>query len=266
MRRACEDFEELLSANLDGQLDAEEQSRLKEHLQSCYFCRDEAKAIASTRRQLHNFRSREKGTPVPGPVWQNAVRAWDAQDARKLRRFEWRALAVAAMLLLAFLGVVWARLQQPLEFPVQAALADYAQIRKRPPRPQLATQDPDAANHWLEGRVGANLPPMDLRLSRNELIGASVISTHDGPLTRLLFNSRDGLIALYEASGRTQYGDLSPVQVGGEEFRRNATRAGETLYGWSKNGVGYAVVTHQTARQVKNTLLDAERNSDQPSR
>lgn len=82
---------ELLSAHLDGELTAEEQSQVQGHLNSCTDCTGELRSLAWLRDALRSLPELEPPIPL------SAERSWTAM--------RWGAAAVAAAALAVALAV-----------------------------------------------------------------------------------------------------------------------------------------------------------------
>ena len=76
---------DLLSALLDGRLDAAERRAVEAHVESCRSCRDELEAVGAARRMLRNLPIVEPPPGLlPSPVRRPVVRpawAWAAAGA-----------------------------------------------------------------------------------------------------------------------------------------------------------------------------------------
>jgi len=124
----CNDYQEWISAELDGELEAERAAVLDRHLERCATCRQVKEDYRMNRLLLHALSPKE----VPAHAWKSILQRIEAGDlkadapapslipappavrtlhsgvaVRSWRR-AWRALRAAACLALVFLGsLVW---------------------------------------------------------------------------------------------------------------------------------------------------------------
>ncbi len=115
---SCEDDHALLSAQLDGELSAEEQEALDAHLRECQECR----AYKSALEEISVLLRRDLPTPDERlcPSIMEKLRAQSAP--RPVRRFPLRSLSLAAsLLLLVGLGVFAGRSLSPAKASQNAA-------------------------------------------------------------------------------------------------------------------------------------------------
>src|SRR5262249_50029721 len=137
-----------------------------------------------------------------------------------------------------------------------------------PDTPQYRTVDPDQAANWLREQLRADIPPINLSLSRAQLIGADVLPAPGlMKLGRLLYGTPWGVIAVYVAPRGTQFPTLKPHSVERRDFVMDSGAKDIGLYGWERNGVGYGLTASQpmSSSVIQNFALDAQRATDSPS-
>lgn len=261
--KQCNEVRDNLAAYVDDALTTEERAPIATHLAECPTCQQEATAQAALRKRLRALKRYDVAAP-PLHIWNNAVRAWKHHDAMRRSRIHLRfALAGACILLLA-LGVVWARLRESHEFPVNAVLNDFRGFQKHPQTPQLVTTDPDKAARWLRVRIGSDLPPINLHLSRAELLGADALSLSHMQIGRLLYRGAHGVLAIYVVPKGPQFGSLKSQTFDDRSFFVYHAPKDVGMYGWSHDTDGYGLVLSQQPPQGADYALDAQRATNSP--
>jgi|SRR5579875_32067 len=264
MKGSCEEMHDLLAAYVDGELPEDLHEQVKKHLEACSFCREESKGFAEIRQQLRALRVHQRYIEPAPHVWREAQRVWRRRERLERARFAWRPALAFSMLLLAIFSFVWARLNSPDIFPVRAALQDFEQVEHQVVQPAFAQSNPDRAAVWLRDRLHANIPPINLSLSRGGLLGADVVSLDGVAAARLLYRTPHGLVGIYIVPRHGRFGSsLSPLALGRKRFYTLMPSKGPVLYAWSREGTGYALLVdgHSVPRD---TLLDAAQATDPP--
>ncbi len=258
--RQCDEVQENIAAYVDGQLEEEARAAVQSHLAQCSACREEVEGQAAIKRQLQGLSRRQSRTHPPSRIWAQASREWDRIDGLRWRRYQLQFVCVLACLLLLCFGVVWARLTATHDFPESAAIHDFISLRTHTIKPEFATTDPDAAAKWLRDKLHAALPPIDLSLSRAELVGADTVMAPPYTIGRLLYRTPHGLIGIYIAPSGTQFPDLPTAAVEATAFRVDISHKGIGFYGWQAGRTGYGLTT-ASASESPSILLDAQRET-----
>ena len=259
----CEKYEAMLAALSDGRIDKTTRAEMQAHLDSCSRCRQRTYEQTAIRHQLRLLAQRDANLAPPVPLWERASEAWDAQDKRRHRTLQIRWVLAGSCMLTLLLSVVWARLAGNHEFPIDVALRDFRAIHAGTPTPAFITGDADRAAIWLRGRLHADLPPINLSLSRAELLGADVIVHPERRLGRLLYRTPQGLIGVYVVPGSTHFAQTTEQMMEDHDFQVRTTKD-VGLYGWEANGVGYGLVLVQPVSAGRAQIINAEHASEQP--
>lgn len=259
----CEKYEAMLAAISDGRTDKTMRAEIQAHLDICSRCRQRTYEQTAIRHQLRLLAQRDAALAPPVPLWERAAAAWDAQDKRWHRTLQMRWALAGSCMLTLLLSVVWARMAVNREFPIDAALRDFRAARAATPTPFFITGDADRAARWLRSRLNADLPPINLSLSRAELLGADVIVYPERRLGRLLYRTPQGLVGVYVVPGSTHFAQTVEQMVEDHDFQVKSTKdAG--FYGWEANGVGYGIVLAQPVSAGRAQVINAEHASEQP--
>lgn len=258
----CQQVEAKLADYISGYADASASAQVQAHLEVCRTCRQTVATQKAIRQQLRLLAQKDAGAAPPAHLWKRAAYMWDAQDKRRSGS-QLRWVAVGACLLVFLMGNVWARLTADREFPVEAVMQDFERARATLPVSAFVTSDADKAARWLRSRLHYDLPPINLSLSRADLLGADVIATPQGEVGRLLYHSPQGVAALYMLPGRAHFARALPLMIENQDFQTRS-KNGITLYGWEADRVGYGLLNLQPAGAARGLVINAEHASDQP--
>ncbi len=262
----CEAVRDALAAYQDDELEARDQAEIAAHLEQCETCRQHAQAQAALCRRLRGLKRRPAEVALPPHIWANATRAWKCQDAARSRSVRLRLALVGVCLLLITFGTVWAGLAAPRDFPVTAAMNDFRYALQHTVMPAYPTTDADRAAKWLRAQLKSDVPPLNLSLSRAQLIGADVLQTPSLRLGRLLYRSQGRLLAIYIAPRGIQFPRLRTVVMEGREFSIMDNARDIGFYGWAQDFLGYGLLTPQPMSAGADSALDARRVSEPPGR
>lgn len=122
----CEEARLLLDAYVDGELSAEQERALMEHVESCAACREEFNAAVMLQRIIKDM-DEDVAVPLEAQAaWRSAVHA----EARKkaVRRWTRVASAAAAALVLVLGGAFMLREDVPAQQPAPKTMAVEAQL------------------------------------------------------------------------------------------------------------------------------------------
>ncbi len=258
MTHLCGRVRDQLSAYEEGQMTREEAAEIAAHLMTCAPCRSEASSQSAVRTRLRRYREVMQPATPPDSLYRNAKSAWDAQDRLQRRRMGLRFALAGSSLFILTLGTVWARLQTLREFPIVYALQDYA--KTKPVHPAFPTHDPDAAANWLRPRLHRDFPPINLSLSRAQLVGADFFKTAQGEMGRLTYLSPQGRIALYLAPGKTAFEGTRKMERLERQFFVRRDKNSNGFFGWNEGSMGYGLVTAQPSHE--GILLNAKRATE----
>jgi hypothetical protein len=264
MIRPCKEVQEYLAAFVDNQIEDDERAMVQAHVAECPACREDVDGQILLKRQVKALKRREtKAFPAPR-IWANASHEWDRRDGVRLRRYQVRFAFVGACMLLMLLGVVWARLTAVHDFPTETAERDFRYVREHKISPACRTADADAAARYLRDKLHTNLPPLNLGLSRAQLLGADIVPVGNLTCGRLLYETPYGLVGIYIVPDGTLFNHLAQGTLEGEAFAIESKSKDLGMYGWHVGKIGYGLVTVKPLDAVRFVVLDAERNTQLP--
>jgi anti-sigma factor RsiW len=232
---ACEEYQELITALIDGELSDDERLAIEEHLQVCQGCRAAYLSENHLRQQTRAAARRLEAPPALRraveeklaarqlqPVRENALRA------RRFRTAAWRpAFAAAAVLAIV---VVLAYMRWPAPSISVAALEVHASAVEGKTFARL--DNPAAMRERLSQAVGGHFRPVVLDLSAMRLYPVS------GFLRKI--DGRDVLVTVYQGDGPavtcfTFIGGEADAPQDADKFYDPEMRI--TFYSFSRNGI-----------------------------
>ncbi|MGH7781571.1 MAG: anti-sigma factor family protein [Candidatus Binataceae bacterium] len=165
---SCDTSFEMLSAYVDGQLDAEEELEVRRHFEGCTRCRRTVELLVEMN---HAVAAVSEVHPVPHGL-RERLNELASSKARRPRKWLWASLAVAAALLVA-LGIErWAMWSDgtAVDQLARALVEDHVRYLSIPDAIQVASDNPQRIADSFNNRVGF---PIDLpELSNASLLGA----------------------------------------------------------------------------------------------
>ena len=237
MNNECHHALENLSAYEDGQLTSDESAAIAAHLKGCESCRNEATSQSLVRTQLRRYRETMEPATLPTTVWNSVQAEWNMVDRRRSNRRKWAfATALGALPVIA-MGAAYLRHKSNTTFPTELVFADF----ENHPAAEFKTRDADRAAMWLRSKLNAELSPFDLRIARNQLVGASCFHLPSGDIGRLHFRSGRGDFIIYLAPGRTSFAD-KPKDTASTNAYSVRTGLHSVLQGWNVEGSDFAAL------------------------
>jgi anti-sigma factor (TIGR02949 family) len=226
----CDDARDLLEAYLDGELPAEDRTRLEAHLPGCPACTAELGCLRALSDRIRTVGPH----PVPDGLAARvaAVLAEDAPAGSGRREFARMVASHAAAALfgagaVALLVSTMTPQPPPLRDLVSAhvrglALEEFGAVR---------SGDPHAVRPWFAGKIGFSPRVVDLAGEGYPLLGGRVDHVAGRPAAALVYGRRNHRITLF----------VAPLEPGG-------ATASERLHGynvesWQADGFRYDAVS-----------------------
>lgn len=263
----CESARNLIAADVDRELLAEERAALLAHVQGCPACRrvheQESELAAALRAEL---------APPPAPA---ALRARVEALASARGRRPWLlagAAAAVAVVALASVFLHGSRVEQaPLASappPTQQGFSEFAQVavdshlRYGSGRLPLEVRSRSAAevSRWFEGRVPFHLTLPDYPVGPGEkkfyeLEGARLVAAGGDYAAYVAYRMEQRPISLLVASAeRVHPGGRETIVSGGLTFHLDAV-SGLKVITWSDNGLTYALVSDLSVSGAQTCLV-----------
>ncbi len=185
----CEVPFEILSAYVDGELDASRELELRRHLDGCDRCREAVDALQGLKELVT---SAAEIRPVPHTL-RESTNAIAVRRKPRSARFMWPTTAAVMVGLLILAGTRgWLTVSRPTsaDLLVKALITDHSRYLSSPNAIQVASSDPRRIAAVFESQTGF---PIELpQLSSANLLGAR--------FCRLL--GHKGVLSFYESRGK----------------------------------------------------------------
>jgi mycothiol system anti-sigma-R factor len=232
----CEEVRPRLDAYLDGELAAEEQVQLREHLAGCGDCGPEVAVLERLREGIRQsapiyrapealrsrirFALRREATAVGAPAMLRAAPGW---------------LAYAASILLAVAvgsGGTFVILGERQEDAIAAEVIDsHLRSLLGTHLTDVASSDRHTVKPWFAGRSDLSPPAVDLAPDGFPLVGARLDLIAGKPVPALVYRRREHVINVF----------VLPAPK--DDFETTLTRRGYTLRHWDAGDLGFWAVS-----------------------
>ena len=220
-----------LEAYLDGELAADKEQALKDHLRTCPECVAEIAAMVSMRRAMKPAASRF----APSAEFRRKVQAQVA--SRRSPRMAWlwpvATVALAAMLL----AVVWTR-QSTLRNQTFREVADLHVSDMASANPyDVVSSDRHTVKPWFQGRIpfAFNLP--EFSGSEFSLLGGRLVYLHQQPAAQVIVGAGKHRISVVITQENGALGSGFPLSHG------VTVRDSFNVETWEKNGLRFYVIS-----------------------
>ena len=225
----CQDWAEKLDAYLDGELPAEEERAVREHLRGCVECAAESLDRLQMKRAVQTAGLRFK----PDPAFRARIAQTVAAPTR--RTWQWLPMlaTVAAMLIAGGLLVSYDR-EQTRGRQLASELVDMhvATLASANPVDVIST-DRHTVKPWFAGRIPFTFSLPELEGSPFVLVGGRVSYLRQAPGAELIFRVRQHQISVFIFQER------AVEDAGGDLNAHNLSFGVRT---WSKGGLRYFVI------------------------
>jgi anti-sigma factor RsiW len=228
---ACSQDRNALSAYLDGELSADQERSLQEHLRSCPECAAEVAAQVRLRRAMKPAASRF----APSADFRRKVQGQLAPKRTAASRWLWPA-AVAALAVM-LLAVVWNR-ESTLGNQAFREVADLHVSDMASANPyDVVSSDRHTVKPWFQGKIpfAFNLP--EFAGSEFALLGGRLVYLHQQPAAQLVVGAGKHKISVLITQESSTLGSGLPFSGG------VAVRSSFNVETWEKNGLRFYVIS-----------------------
>jgi anti-sigma factor RsiW len=246
----CQQSQNLMSAYLDGELDAAAAQQMLLHLANCPACHALSEEMHA---EMLGVRStvRQYGTRYTAPAHlqyriQAALRTSAPAPAsrRPLASLPWRwiTLAIAGVSSTAFavLLSMYLALPSSSELLDQELVASHFRSLMPDHLADVASSDQHTVKPWFAGKLDFSPPVYDLAQQGFALIGGRLDYIHGRPVAALAYRHRLHVLNLY----------LWPDQQLRDTLPSAASRQGYQVLHWTQMGMHFAAVSDMNAQDV----------------
>ena len=228
---ACSQDRKALATYLDGELPAEQERSLQEHLRSCPECAAEIAAQVRLRRAMKPAGTRF----APSADLRRKVQGQIAAKKSVGSRWMWPA-AVAALAVMV-LAVVWTR-QSTLRNQAFREVADLHVSDMASTNPyDVVSSDRHTVKPWFQGKIpfAFNLP--EFAGSEFTLLGGRLVYLHQQAAAQLVVGAGKHKISVVVVQENAGFGAGLPF------FGGVAVRDSFNVETWEKNGLRFYVIS-----------------------
>jgi anti-sigma factor RsiW len=191
---------DLVEAYLDEELDATQQTALKQHLAVCPACSEVYARLRKQKADVKQAASYYIAPPMLQRSIGEALQRLSVAEAKPPRKAPWPGLAIAASLLLA-ISVSWNLLQlRQRSSPDDMAknvLADHIRSLVGSRLVDVASSDQHTVKPWFAGKLDFSPDVKDLEAQGFPLAGGRVDYLADRRVAALVYHRRQHVITLF---------------------------------------------------------------------
>lgn len=215
----CKEYQEQITAAVDGALEIEDRRRLEAHLEVCVSCRNEFESEKLTRFVV---KTRCQRMRAPGYVMERIARQLGEEPAGSLQLTWWRtavnssffrpaiAFAITCIAVVLIVSnnpsinsprVIEASIL-PANDIIKQSLANYGAVVKGEIKPQVVSNQPDFVQTFFKGKT--EFPVVVMRLTGCTLLGGVVNEFGGKALAHVVYNhSQTEIVYVYETCWET---------------------------------------------------------------
>jgi anti-sigma factor RsiW len=196
----CSSIQPLIGAAVDGELDASQQFKIREHLEDCPSCNRAYQDL----QQLHeDIRSQAIYYQAPDSLVQRlraSIRGEHHQNIQR-RELPWKWIAIAASVLLAFsisANLLLSKRELPEnQFIAQEVLSEHVRSMLTNHQVDVISSDRHTVKPWFGDKLDFSPDVKDLAARGFALIGGRVDYINQRPVAALVFQRSKHVISLF---------------------------------------------------------------------
>lgn len=244
----CAQTREILSAYVDGELPADVAMEAAEHLSTCAECSRDYDAMLATVRAAREGLARHRAPDVLRARIRASIREEAATPvkrvavARRAWRVPWRALAAAAVVVVASSGLTMLAANRRAAEPIaQEVLASHIRSLMPDHLTDVRSSDQHNVKPWFNGRMDFSPAVPRLEEQGFPLLGGRIDYVHGRPVAVVVYGRRQHVINVFSW----------PVAPGEEARPVPRARNGYNLVSWRQDGVEYWAASDLNATELR---------------
>ena len=227
---ACNQDRNVLAAYLDGELAADQERSLQEHMRACPECAAEVAAQVRLRRAMKPAAARF----APSAEFRKKVQGQIAP--KRNIGLRWLLPAAVAALAVMVLAVVWTR-QSTLRNQAFREVADLHVSDLASANPyDVVSSDRHTVKPWFQGRIPFAFNVPEFAGSEFTLLGARLVYLYQQPAAQLMVGTGKHKISILIAQESSSMGSPLPFSGG------VAVRDSFNVETWERNGLRFYVI------------------------
>ena len=247
----CGQDREALAAYLDGEIPAEQERALQQHLRSCPDCAAEIAAMVSQRRAMKAAGTRF----APSAEFRRKIQAQVSPTRHGFARSRLIPVAVVALAVM-IVAILWVR-QNALRGDAFREVADLHISDLASANPyDVVSSDRHTVKPWFQGRIpfAFNLP--EFAGTEFTLLGGRLVYLHQQPAAQVMVGMRQHRISVLIEQDTGALGRLPLVSTGVE------VRDSFNVETWQDHGLRFFVVGDADKPEIER-LAQALKNANQ---
>lgn len=219
-----------LDAYLDGELAADEERRIQQHLRECPTCATDALQRLQLKRAVQSAGMRFS----PNPAFRARI---DQSIRKKTPSRMWSWVPALAMLLIAIVGVsLWTMhfRTHMREGQLVSELIDQHVATLASSNPvDVVSSDKHTVKPWFEGKLPFTFDLPELQGTPFTLVGGRMSYVNQTPLAELLFRLRQHQLSVFIFQKTEANGECKNIEQSAHSFH---------VRSWNRDGLCYAAV------------------------
>jgi anti-sigma factor RsiW len=255
----CAQTRELLNGYVDGELPAEQAIAVADHLTTCVECAGVYEGVLTTVRTLREGLVKYRAPDLLRARVRSALREEErpapvaaAPKVRRRVRVPWRALAAAAVLVVASSGITFVATREHVSAESLArdeVLTSHIRSLMPAHLTDVASNDQHNVKPWFNGRLDFSPSVPRLEDAGFPLLGGRLDYVRGRPVAVVVYGRRQHVINVF----------TWPADAGGDATRTLTTNHGYNLLHWRTGGVEHWVVSDLNAAELKQFGMLLER-------
>ena len=237
----CKDARALLTAHVDGELDAHDAHALDNHLRGCADCRGQHATLQSLRSAVSAHATRYR---APEDLADQITEALPAGSRRPRGRF-WSgagagAAATAALAIMLGLGL-FSLQPSPDDLLADEAVANHVRSLQGGHTVDVTSSDQHTVKPWFNGKLDYAAPVHDLTAEGFTLVGGRLDYFAHRPVAALVYRHRLHSINLF----------ILPAKPGQTAPAGTLHRQGFAIERWTHDGMDFWAVSDADAASLR---------------
>lgn len=241
----CKQAQELMSAHVDGELDAATALQMERHIAGCAACGEALAQQLELRAVITEHATRYT---APAHLKHRIRTALEAERPRPRPRalkpwpWQWINLAIAGASTAAFAVTLALYLGQPSsgERLEQDLVASHFRSLMPDHLADVASTDQHTVKPWFAGKLDFSPPVVDLATQDFPLVGGRLDYLNQRPVAALVYKHRKHIINLY----------LWPEPAARDGAPQASSHQGFQLLRWSDKGMEFSAVSDMNGQEL----------------
>lgn len=238
----CDSVRDMLGAYLDGELDANAEFQIREHLAECAECPEAYRRLRSLKDGIKESNLYYSTPPGLEARIRASLHGTKKDRHTRLNPFrQWMAIAASVLVGLSIgLSVYVFRRGTSSELLAQQAVSSHVRAMIGTHLVDVPSSDQHTVKPWFNGKLDYSPPVKDLKDAGFPLVGGRIDYLDNRPVAALVYQRRKHVINLF----------VWP-SVQGSQTKRLETLNGYNVIRWTDAGMTFWAVSDLNARELQ---------------